>query len=34
MENINGEELKKHLKILQELGFEEIILDKEYFSNE
>ncbi len=34
MENFNGEELKKHLKILQELGFEEIILDKEYLSNE
>ncbi|RUM62119.1 MAG: uracil-DNA glycosylase [Persephonella sp.] len=34
MNNLNNENLKKHLKVLKELGFEEIILDKKFISKD
>ncbi|RUM58969.1 MAG: uracil-DNA glycosylase [Persephonella sp.] len=34
MDSFNNEELKKHLKVLKELGFEEIILDKKFISKD
>ena len=34
MNSFNNEELKKHLKVLKELGFDEIILDKKFISKD
>ncbi len=34
MDSFSNEELKKHLKVLKELGFEEIILDKKFISRD
>ncbi len=34
MDSFSNEELKKHLKVLKELGFEEIILDKKIISRD
>ncbi len=34
MDSFNNDELKKHLKVLKELGFEEIILDKKFISRD
>ena len=34
MNSFNNEELKKHLKVLKELGFDEIILNKKFISKD